>query len=94
MSIGITLPPGFIAVYGQGLSSSPIGVTNLTPAGEMRWGSVYQIWDGGATYIYGGDSVMYKEKDVFCQLAAPSPAGWTYTIIPARLVTKSDGVAP
>lgn len=90
MSLPITLPTGYIAIYGTGTPTSPSGISNIDPNGVIRWGSVYQVWDGGATYIYGNDNVMFKESDVFCRLAAASPANWVYTVIPARLVTKQE----
>lgn len=90
MSLPITLPTGYIAIYGTGTPASPSGIANIDPSGALRWGSVYKVWDGGATYIYGNDNVMFKESDVFCRLAAASPATWVYTVIPARLVTKQE----
>ena len=83
----IFLPNGYIAVYGAGSTVSPSGISNITPQGVMRWGSVYQVWAGGETYVYGGDSVMFKETDVFCRLAYNTIP---YTILPARLVTVQE----
>jgi hypothetical protein len=86
-ALPIFLPNGTIAVYGTGSTTSPSGISNTTADGEMRWGSVYQIWNGGATYVYGGDNVMFKETDVVCRLAYNNIP---YTIVPARLVTKQE----
>lgn len=82
-SFPIILPVGFVAVYGPGFSTpTPQGVIN--PPGTL-WGSVYNVWDGGATYVYNGDSVSFREEDVRCRLAIGSAR---YTIVPARLATK------
>ena len=86
-TLPIVLPTGYIAVYGTGTTVSPSGIGNIDPSGIMRWGTVYQIWDGGAPFIYGGDSVMFKETDVTTRLAY---GGIPYTIVPARLATVQE----
>ena len=83
----ISLPPGHILVYGTGTTVSPSGIGNINPDGRLRWGSVYQIWDGGETYVYGGDNIMFNENDVVCRLAY---GGIPYTQVPARLVTAQE----
>jgi len=50
-----------IGIYG-------IGTIGTTPSGlvleeNFRYGTVYNIWDGGATYIYGNDVVIFKEGE-------------------------------
>lgn len=87
MSFPIVLPSGYIAVYGTGSTSNPSGITQPEPNSDLRFGSVYHIWDGGAAYIYGGDQIMFKESDVFTRIISEEIP---YTIIPARLVTKQD----
>lgn len=83
----ITLSAGQVAIYGMGTTVSPSGIGNITADGVFRWGSIYQVWPGGETYIYGGDNVMFNEKDVVCRLAY---SGIPYTIVPANLATKQD----
>lgn len=84
-SIPLTLPNGYILVYGWGSTESMSGVANNTPG--FLFGSVYQIWDGGTTYVYGGDEVMWNDKNEFCKLTY---SGVPYTMLPARLVTKQE----
>jgi hypothetical protein len=83
----IDLPSGHVLIYGMGTTVSPSGISNIDPTGSLRWGSVYQIWNGGATYIYGGDNVMFNEDDVVCRLAYNNIP---YTQVPAKLVTKQQ----
>jgi hypothetical protein len=86
MPIPITLLPGYVAIYGTGTAVSNTGIEQAGGS-NLRYGSVYKVWDGGAAYIYGNDNVYFKEEDVFVRLVY---ASWPYTIIPARLVTKEE----
>lgn len=84
-TLPIVLASGTIAVYG-------IGTAGTTPAGatlpeNYRYGSVYNIWSGGETYVYGGNVVYWEEGTENVRLAT---AGGIYTILPARLVTKDN----
>lgn len=84
-TLPIVLSEGQIAVYG-------IGTAGLTPAGatlpeNYRYGSVYNIWAGGETYVYGGNVVYWEEGTENVRLAT---SGGIYTILPARLVTKDN----
>jgi hypothetical protein len=83
----ISLPAGHVLVYGMGTTVSPSGVENTSASGGLRWGNIYQIWDGGETYVYGGDNIMFKETDVVCRLAY---GGIPYTLVPARLATIQE----
>lgn len=84
-TLPIILPAGFIAVYGQGTSGiMPSGA--VTPA-NVLFGSVYNIWAGGQTYVYGGDVVYWQDDKNIVRLAT---AGGTFTLLPARLVTKDN----
>ena len=79
-----------IAVYGPGDNAG------ITPAGAVvpdsfLFGTVYNIWAGGETYIYGGDLVMWKKGDEVVRLAT---TGGDYTVLPARLVTVDNFVLP
>lgn len=83
----INLPSGYVAIYGMGTDVSQIGIGLTSEQNKIRFGNVYQIWDGGAAFIYGGDSVMFKDNDVYDRIVY---LGIPYTIIPARLVTKEE----
>ena len=83
----IILPPGVVLIYGHGYEAS---TNNIVPSNIIfRFGTVYQIWEGGATYIYGGDEVMWKDGDEQCKLAFENIP---YTQIECRLVTKQTFV--
>lgn len=88
MSLPMILPVGMIAVYGDGRQAStpqtalPSGL--VIPATWLA-GTVYNIWDGGATYIYGGNVVSWEKGKEFTRVV--TEANVTMTIIPARLVT-------
>lgn len=86
-SLPITLPVGVVAVYGNGSQTpTPQGIIN--PPGTL-WGSIYNVWDGGQVFVYGGDTVSFRNKDVICRLAIGSAH---YTILPCKLVTKENPV--
>lgn len=85
MNLPIELPVGYVLVYGTGTTVSTSGVQIVGEDSPVRYGSVYQIWDGGAAFIYGGDNVMFKDDDIYCRLLYNNIP---YTMIPARLVTK------
>lgn len=91
MALPIILPPGAVAIYGDGFPvSSP---TQATPSGavyppEYRRGTIYNIWAGGTSYIYGGDVVVFKEGEQTCRIVTED--NLTYTIINvAKVVTDS-----
>lgn len=83
MAIPAVLPNGMVLVYGWGHTQ---GISGIVPTTQrFLFATVYQIWDGGEVFVYGGDNVMWKEGDEYCKLTyANNP----YTMIPARLVTK------
>lgn len=83
-ALPITLPNGVIAIYGDGVRESASGVI-ATEA--YLFGYVDKVWDGGEVYVYGGDSVMFAKKDIIDRVVYTSG---TYTLVPARLVTKED----
>lgn len=87
MSLPITLNVGTVAVYGDGSTgTTPQGILLGT---DMKWGSIYNVWDGGQVFVYSGDTVTFKENDVIVRLAIGSAH---YTILPCKLVTKEDPV--
>lgn len=86
-SLPISLPNGIIAIYGMGTAVSTTGIELTGQNNPLRFGSVYQIYDGGAVFIYGGDNVMFSETDVMGRVVY---SGIPYTLIPARLVTKEN----
>ena len=88
-TLPIILPAGMIAVYGT-------GTKGVTPAGatlpdNFVFGSIYNVWAGGETYVYGGDTVYWKDDNTVVRLAT---AGGTYTILPAKLATVDNYIAP
>lgn len=90
MALPILLSVGTVAIYGNGAQ----GVTDsgLIIQGNQRYGTVYNIWDGGAPYIYGGDQVIFDESNVICRLATEEG---TYTILPYKgLVTEEIIIIP
>ena len=87
MSIPIALPNGYILVYGAS-TQSPSGL--VMDNSDFRFGSVYQIWSGGETYVYGGDNVMFNTNQVEARLAYPQGEYLNYHMIPATLVTKQE----
>lgn len=82
-TIPIVLPAGSILIYGWGYEQSSNGIVPNNTI--FKFGSVYQIWDGGAVFVYGGDEVMWKDGSETCKLAFD---GKPFTQIPCRLVTK------
>lgn len=88
-TLPIILPAGMIAVYG-------IGQKGATPAGatlpnNFVFASVYNVWAGGETYVYRGDVVSWEDNATYVRLAT---AGGTYTILPAKLATVDNYIAP
>lgn len=90
MTLPIVLSAGEIAVYGPGDTSGTMPSGSVIPS-SFVFGTVYNIWAGGETYVYGGDVVMWKKGSEVVQLAT---VGGTYTILPARLVTQDSMVIP
>ena len=81
------LPAGQILVYGTGVNESLSGIvpTNII----FKFGVIYQIWDGGGSYLNVGQNVMFDTRlvtEVFYYNGAP------YSMIPARLVTQDDPI--
>jgi hypothetical protein len=86
-NLPIILPAGTIAVYGDGTISD---ASNRMPSGALlspdyRFGTIYHIWDGGATYVYGGDVVYWKDGAQQARIVTSD--NLTFTLLPARLVT-------
>lgn len=94
-NIGIILPTGMIAVYGPGYQTAGgMGMPSGVILGDnFRFGTVYNIWDGGATYVYGGNVVWWDETTVEPARIVTQTLE-TYTLLPARLVTKDSTVIP
>lgn len=86
-ALPISLPNGVVSIYGMGTGVSTTGIELASQDSSVRFGSIYQIYDGGAVFVYGGDNVMFLEKDV---LGRVTYGGIPYTLIPARLVTKEN----
>jgi len=96
MSLPIILASGRVAVYGAGSpASSPQTATPqglvLTP--NYLKGTVYNIWDGGATYVYGGDIVYWKDGEQECRVVTED--NLTYTLLKfENLVTEPTVIPP
>ena len=93
MALNITLPSGVVAIYGIGAqASSP---QSATPQGivldaSYRYGTIYNIWDGGATYVYGGDIVFWEEGKQYCRVVTEE--NLTYTLVKFNNITKEPAV--
>jgi hypothetical protein len=85
MAFSLNLPAGYIAVYGMGVSQGASGITGISATSNLKFGTIYNVWAGGETYVYGGDNVMFREQDVTCRVISEHNP---YTILPARLATK------
>lgn len=93
MSLPLVLPNGTVAVYGRGAEAStpqtalPSGIV-LEPM--YKAGTVYHIWDGGQTFVYGGDVIYWKDGNELSRVVTSDNI--TYTIVPARLATIDNVV--
>ncbi len=85
MPVPITLQEGQVLIYGNGTEQ---GFSGLVPSNSVvKFGTIYQIWDGGEVFIYGGSSVFFNEKDVVCRLAYNN---YPYTLIEVARVAGSE----
>lgn len=80
----IILPSGVIAVYGDGVPQSGTGIIATE---QFLFGVVDKVWDGGEVYVYGGDTIMFNQKDIIDRLVYGNAH---YTLLPARLVTIEE----
>ena len=80
----IYLPNGIVAVYGLGGYNGNVIPYEDT---DVRFGTIYQVYDGGAVFVYNNDSVMFKESQIVGRVIYND---YPYTLIPARLVTKQN----
>ena len=87
MSVPIILPNGSILVYGWGTARD--GSEGFVTPSTQRFvfGTVYQIWDGGSPFIYGGDQVMWKDGSELCKLVY---AGKPYTFLEFKAASKQQ----
>lgn len=85
MSVPITLQEGQVLIYGRGTLE---GFSGLQAENQIvKFGTIYQIWDGGEVFIYGGQSVFFNEKDVICRLAYNN---YPYTLIEVAKLAGSE----
>lgn len=87
MALPIVIPSGYIVVYGESVTSNSGIVVDST---RFRFGSVYQVWSGGETFVYGGDEVMFDKGNVEARLAYPQSEYLNYNLIKADLATKQQ----
>jgi hypothetical protein len=55
----------------------------LLPPGIV---AIYNIWDGGSTYMTAGDVIFFKEENNYTRIVTAQNE--TYTLVPARLAVK------
>lgn len=82
----IILPAGQVSIYGLGEYLSPSGQLIIS-GDDWKFGYVNSTYAGGAVFVYDGDAVMFREKDVLYRVQF---LDYPYTIIPAKLVTRQD----
>jgi hypothetical protein len=90
MALPIKLSVGQIAVYGDG--NEAVTDNGTVIQGNQRYGTVYNIWAGGETYVYGNDKIIFYESDVVCRVVTSN--NLTYTILPAARIVTEDIVVP
>lgn len=83
-SLPIILPSGQVLVYGLGFNTAEGFTTNLP---NLVFGIVQQVYDGGQTYVYSNDLVMFDKNQITGVLYY---AGQPYTQLPLTLVTKVE----
>lgn len=83
----IDLPNGVVAVYGMGTTVSSTGIEIIDQKSPIRFGQVYQVYAGGAVFVYNGDYVMFNNDEVVGRIVYQTVP---YTLVPARLVTKEQ----
>jgi len=86
MPLPLTLPIGMVAIYGDGYQGTTPNGMVLEP--DFRIGTIYNIWAGGETYIYGNDTIFFKEGEQYCRVVTSDNI--TYTIIPVTKVVTED----
>ncbi len=85
MALPIILPAGGVLIYGPGLTQNPSGV-QAYPVADFLYGYVYQVYDGGAVFVYGGDLVSFRKTDIQDKLLYND---WFYLLVDqAKLVTQ------
>lgn len=89
-AIPITLPSGVIAVYGAG---SLTGIQGVVSNEGYLWGTVNKVFDGGEVFVYGGDSILFREEDIVCRLAWDN-SPYTLININTDLIIKEDPNPP
>lgn len=75
MALPIILPANHVAVYG---ALATISVNNIQAPDGYFWGSIYMIAPGAEVWVYGGDTVLFKNDQVKCRLAWDNG---TYTLL-------------
>lgn len=72
----VILPFGIVSIYGVGTSTGS-GWNIVAPQGYL-WGTVDDVYDGGAIFVYNGDNLLFREDEVVCRLAWDNA---TYTLL-------------
>lgn len=82
------LPVGILSIYGVGEMNSASGIVGNT---NMRFGSVYQIFDGGQGYFSVGQKIKFNKNDVNEVLVYN---GVRWTLLPVWLVSDDSPAPP
>lgn len=65
-TVPINLGYGQVLIYGAGLATGVMGVR--PEEDRFRFGTIYQIYDGGEAYFSVGDSVMFDIEKIELKL--------------------------
>lgn len=84
--VPISLPYGFVAVYGSGTDFGSINPTLSTTDTINKFGTIYFVGvNMGESQI--GESIIFNSKDQICQLAWDR---YPYTVIPANKIIGTE----
>ena len=90
MSVPISLPYGFLAVYGTGTANGRLNPTLTTSIDINRFATVYFVGvNMGTDQI--GQSILFNSTDQVCQLAWDN---YPYTVLPADKIIGTETFIP
>lgn len=89
-TVPINLGYGQVLIYGAGLATGVMGVR--PEEDRFRFGTIYQIYEGGETYFSVGQSVMFDITQIEVKLDYQN---YYYTLInQARLAISENEFLP
>lgn len=89
-TVPVKLGYGQVLIYGSGLATGVMGLQAETDL--FRFGTIYQIYDGGEVFFRVGDSVMFKTDQIETRLDYQN---YYYTLIDqARLAVAENQNLP